>query len=765
MDTLLSTIPECFYDRLVPTQGKAPTVLNWNTTDFPIEILSDHNPSSIGVKTGLIPDETAGILCLDFDNCEDQMPDKLGGMVVRSPRLNYCKVFFYLYNTDDEFRLLEKRFKGKGRTSIPLGKGKIEVFWGKNQSQAIVAGKHPEGEYRFIGGQPDLSGEGLYDFIAQLSENLTKAPVVDAVAVTDTDADTNLALVKHILNTPEMTSDEFGEYNNWFKVLAILKYAGEADGNEAEYLALAHEWSAQVPNYDGMEAVNKTWVGINNTHKKPATLGSLIFTAKQLGVKFPAPTPAPVGAETPEGKLVEELIHSSSPEDWGTALAKYYSDKLLVNQADLDEIYFYDDNKKYFRKINQKYLTREIKPFLNQAHNAQRFNNKWKLTNDKRRQGVENLLFDSCVFPEDLVFNPHRTIIPMKDFSLDTQTMEIIEHSPLLRNDFVLPYNYDPNATCPLLDKILEHAFGGQFFDELAMSYKCFCLVSLHGINTHQKFLEIVGEPGSSKGLLGRFFHTLIGYDNVYATSLKNLENSRFNAYNYVNKRAVFINEVGKEKLYLKQFYNLTGGDAVEAEVKGVQDTKILYFTGNVLLTANRHLQSKDDSTALERRRVSIVTERVVPENDRDPELLFFTNKIPQGKLIHELPGFFNQLLDTDLDFAIKYLMRSSSLPSQKYYRLQIIPEMSTVADWAMTAISEGDVAVCNIKLSSNDSNCPTLLRSYTRWCLENNVYQVHSARSFRKELDKVLKMRSIKHVVKTPKNKVTYYGLIVNPC
>lgn len=586
MDTLLSTIPECFYDRLVPTQGKAPTVLNWNTTDFPIEILSDHNPSSIGVKTGLIPDETAGILCLDFDNCEDQMPDKLGGMVVRSPRLNYCKVFFYLYNTDDEFRLLEKRFKGKGRTSIPLGKGKIEVFWGKNQSQAIVAGKHPEGEYRFIGGQPDLSGEGLYDFIAQLSENLTKAPVVDAVAVTDTDADTNLALVKHILNTPEMTSDEFGEYNNWFKVLAILKYAGEADGNEAEYLALAHEWSAQVPNYDGMEAVNKTWVGINNTHKKPATLGSLIFTAKQLGVKFPAPTPAPVGAETPEGKLVEELIHSSSPEDWGTALAKYYSDKLLVNQADLDEIYFYDDNKKYFRKINQKYLTREIKPFLNQAHNAQRFNNKWKLTNDKRRQGVENLLFDSCVFPEDLVFNPHRTIIPMKD-----------------------------------------------------------------------------------------------------------------------------------------------------------------------------------DSTALERRRVSIVTERVVPENDRDPELLFFTNKIPQGKLIHELPGFFNQLLDTDLDFAIKYLMRSSSLPSQKYYRLQIIPEMSTVADWAMTAISEGDVAVCNIKLSSNDSNCPTLLRSYTRWCLENNVYQVHSARSFRKELDKVLKMRSIKHVVKTPKNKVTYYGLIVNPC
>ncbi len=761
--TLIDQIPYSFTNRIVPVKDKRPVGGNgWNKKTYKVEDLPNYDYNALGVLTGVLPDETGGILALDFDDCAHLVPEDIGGMEIRSPRPNSCKLIFHIPE-GEVFDLLQLRLKNKGRTPKEVDGGKVEIFWGKNQAQVVFAGKHPQGEYTHEQGEAgNFNPDILLTFLKEYTTSPKRTEVIHSIEAEHTDPSWDLMLAKKILSDPRMHSERLASYDEWLKVLMALKWAGDRDDLENEYLELAHQWSEKVPNYDGAEVVDKAWEGIKNQHDDPITFGSLITTAKELGIFIPRKRFPDLEPTTKEGKLLSELISSSSPEDWGTAFAEYYSGQLFVNQTDLKEISFYDTKKKYFRKVNRDYLIKEVKPFLNNAHKANKENKDWKLTNEKRKQAVDNLILDLSCDTDDVVFNPDKHLLPLKTNVLNTTTLAEIEHSPKIFNDYVLPYDYDPSATCPIMDRILKDAFGGNFYQELVLIFKCFCKVGLHGVSGLQRFLEIVGEPGSSKGVLGRFFHTLMGYNNVYATSLDNLETHRFGAYNYAQKRAILINEISKEKRYLKTFYNITGGDPLKAEAKNVQEEKTLYFGGNVLITANRHLQSKDDCSALERRRISIVTERVVPKNEIDPFLIVFDRNKVSGRLIHELPGFLNQLLEIDLDFAVDYLVYKDRLPSQKSYRKRIMAGMSTIAEWALTSIVQGDTDTDKIWLSSRNSKDYALFNYYKRWCYENNHSVRHSVQSFKRELDKALQMLDIQYSIIKPKNKVTYVGLEV---
>ena len=87
---------------------------------------------------------------------------------------------------------------------------------------------------------------------------------------------------------------------------------------------------------------------------------------------------------------------------------------------------------------------------------------------------------------------------------------------------------------------------------------------------------------------------------------------------------------------------------------------------------------------------------------------------------------------------------------------------MSTIAEWALTSIVQGDTDTDKIWLSSRNSKDYALFNYYKRWCYENNHSVRHSVQSFKRELDKALQMLDIQYSIIKPKNKVTYVGLEV---
>ena len=303
-------IPECLHTRLIPANGKKIPMggKQWNKKTYTLEALAEKNPEAVGVMAGVLPDETAGILILDYDDCEDKMPDHLGGWVVRSPRGNSCKVVCYLESSDDIFELLQKRVPKTGRTPVSLGDGKLEIFWGESQTQAIVAGKHPHGLYNSNDCDPTSFDRG--SLLNILQENLLPKKRVGKVIDNDgfNDRDWDLMVAKKILKDPKMFGEQFANYGKWLQVLMALKHTGERDNIEDVYEKLAHEWSQRAPNYHSYEAFEKQWNAIQNNHSDEITLATLIYTAEKLGVKVPKKQPKVKVVKTEDLNNIQDAV-------------------------------------------------------------------------------------------------------------------------------------------------------------------------------------------------------------------------------------------------------------------------------------------------------------------------------------------------------------------------------------------------------------------------------------------------------------------------
>ena len=284
---LLDQVPYLLITRLIPANGNKVPIggKGWNKKSFTYEELMKFDFKAIGVITGVLPNKSAGILALDFDDCEEIMPQGLKGMVVKSPRANSCKAIFYLDAGSEVFELLQKRIPKNGRTSMEAGSGKLEIFWGENQSQVIIVGKHPEGQYRIENDGVEFFDEAV---LMKFLKGWLKSPRrVGKVVEHNSDHNWDLMVVKTILEHPQMSSERFADYSEWRNVLMALKHTGERDGIEDIYEELAHEWSQKAPNYEGYEVFEKQWEAIQNNHVDPITLASLIHTAEELGIKVP----------------------------------------------------------------------------------------------------------------------------------------------------------------------------------------------------------------------------------------------------------------------------------------------------------------------------------------------------------------------------------------------------------------------------------------------------------------------------------------------
>jgi hypothetical protein len=196
-----------------------------------------------------------------------------------------------------------------------------------------------------------------------------------------------------------------------------------------------------------------------------------------------------------------------------------------------------------------------------------------------------------------------------------------------------------------------------------------------------QRFLEMIGLPGTGKGTILRLLEALAGHENTFITELKHLETNRFETSGLRHKILVLVTDADRWSGSVSQLKGLTGDDGVRMEEK-YKNPKNAPFPGMVAIAANDPIQSTDYTGALPRRRIAMAF-NVQPAKVR--HLLDHKGEGAWGgELAPEIPGVFNWAMAMADEDVYRFVKETGeAVPQLRQQALKAIVATNQLADWA----------------------------------------------------------------------------------
>jgi len=230
--------------------------------------------------------------------------------------------------------------------------------------------------------------------------------------------------------------------------------------------------------------------------------------------------------------------------------------------------------------------------------------------------------------------------IPFQNGLLDIEKYlagetKIVEHTPDLVSLYVLPYDFDPDATCRRWLNFLDEVFqGDEESIRLLQEWFGYCLTADVSL---QKLMTFVGLPRSGKGTTARVLRDLIGCENVTAFDLYRLLD-KFSMSALRAKQLAVVGEVeltaAREKArILEKLKSVTGNDPQIMECKGIDVKESAVLPTRFLISCNQMPHLHDVSGALEARMLLLKFNRTFAGNE-NPNLA--------NELLPELSGIAN---------------------------------------------------------------------------------------------------------------------------
>jgi putative DNA primase/helicase len=192
--------------------------------------------------------------------------------------------------------------------------------------------------------------------------------------------------------------------------------------------------------------------------------------------------------------------------------------------------------------------------------------------------------------------------IPFTNGVLELKTGQLLDHSPDYGFTWQLPRPYSAVAgSWGNIDRFLDELTNkNRQLKDIAIA---FCNAVLTGRSDLQKFLYLFGSGGNGKGALANLLEMLVGKENTHSTTIKDLNENRFEAANLKGKRLIRMNDEDKRVGGLSVFKSATGGDPIRYERKG-KDANNFIFKGIVVVAANNPTFVGDSNYAIKRRKV-----------------------------------------------------------------------------------------------------------------------------------------------------------------
>ena len=180
---------------------------------------------------------------------------------------------------------------------------------------------------------------------------------------------------------------------------------------------------------------------------------------------------------------------------------------------------------------------------------------------------------------------------------LDTRTGELGPHCEENAGIVRVSWDYNPEATCPAVDKFLSIYAPG--YEETLWYMMAYCLIPTHRF---EKAFMLVGGGGNGKGTLLNLFTELLGSRNVSHVSLQKLESNTFAASGLVGMLANIQLDLPAKAIEAEGvFKQIVSNDPVNVERKNQQGftTKI---PAKLMFSANNMVGTKDTSDGFYRR-------------------------------------------------------------------------------------------------------------------------------------------------------------------
>ena len=136
----------------------------------------------------------------------------------------------------------------------------------------------------------------------------------------------------------------------------------------------------------------------------------------------------------------------------------------------------------------------------------------------------------------------------------------------------------------------------------------------------------------------------LAGFNSTHTSSLELIEQNKFETYNLIGKRLLLLTDESNYNKRMDVLKKLTSAsDTLRAERK--YGKEIISFKPECLvcIASNEHISSNDSTSGLERRRLTIVMDKVVPPSQRRQLLDVYDDRL-EGDFVEELPGIVSGL-------------------------------------------------------------------------------------------------------------------------
>lgn len=241
---------------------------------------------------------------------------------------------------------------------------------------------------------------------------------------------------------------------------------------------------------------------------------------------------------------------------------------------------------------------------------------------------------DVTFLPDDLDSN--KEYINIKEGLLSMKTLEVIPHSPKFYSTIQIPVLWREEPT-PVFDRFMNDlSSGDQDIIRFLLEYIGACCSNVPGYE-FKKALFLVGAGDTGKSQLKRLVEMLLGKGNYASVDLKQLE-ARFGTSHLYGKRLAGSSDMGFMKVpELKKFKEITGGDSIFAEHKGVDG---FYFTykGFLWFCTNEMPKFGGDKGKWVYERIIIIPcHNVIPKEKQDSEIL--------SKMYAERNGIFHKAI------------------------------------------------------------------------------------------------------------------------
>lgn len=394
-------------------------------------------------------------------------------------------------------------------------------------------------------------------------------------------------------------------------------------------------------------------------------------------------------------------ISSVNERFWAGA---YDFENIVVFESTEKSFYQYVENTGLYSEISEDYLKDKIaERMLSEGRNGNIENLAVKITARMLTSVVSHL---RGICEKHDAFNKTDSYIHLKNGILrinrgQVSTLELFSYKLYSRN--MCPIAYNPEAKC---DQFLNELLMSAVSKEDALTIQKYCGMCLLGNNLIQRILILDGAAGRGKSTLVSVIRKLVGSENITELRTQHL-NTRFEDQRYLKKTVLagvdvpggFLSEKGAYRIKA-----LVGGDALDAEQKGVSRSISILGDFCVLITANTRLKVRLDSDVGAWRRRLLICR--------------FEGRPPQRKI----PKFADYLIEREGSGILNWALTGLEMlfkDIERYGDIELPESQETVID-ALLAESDSVRHFLSSKVERMDAGDLTvdeLVEAYSEYC------------------------------------------------